>query len=198
MTPVAWRVRASWQQAWLKWASISAASGPTAVTQSSALDGPIVPKSEFADPILASRCSGGVAAEVADQGQLVLDPEGIVPAGFCLVGSILDAASDLGFGVVADGQGRLTWVVVLVVDKEGDSIDVAGLGGRDGCEGIFSGGRCRLATRIESLRCTPTSPRMVRQRSDVARIVSMSPGRAGRIPALSTVVPRCSGPQCPP
>jgi hypothetical protein len=52
-----------------------------------------------------------------------------------LVRGVLDAASDLSFSVVADRQGRLTRVVVLVVDEEGDGVDVAGIGGRDGCEG---------------------------------------------------------------
>lgn len=64
--------------------------------------------------------------QVADDGELVLEPEGIVPAGFRLVGGVRDGALELGFGVVSDGQSGLSWVVPLVVDEEGDERAVRG------------------------------------------------------------------------
>ncbi|RPK34539.1 hypothetical protein EES39_35055 [Streptomyces sp. ADI92-24] len=98
----------------------------------------VVPKPEFADPLVACRGSLGVAGEVGDDRELVLQPEGVVPAGFCLVGGVRDGVSELSFGVVADGQGGLTRVVGLVVDEEGDDVDVLGLGSRNRCESTLS------------------------------------------------------------
>ncbi len=78
--------------------------------------GLVIPKSEFADPTVACCRSVRVPSEVADHSQIVLEPEGMVPASFCLVGGVRDAASKPIFGVVTNGRDGLSRVVVLVVD----------------------------------------------------------------------------------
>ena len=45
----------------------------------------------------------------------------------------------LGFGVVADGEGGSLGIVVLVVDEEGDRVDVRSVGGGDRGEGLSDG-----------------------------------------------------------
>jgi len=99
-----------------------------------------VPETKPVDPGPMQRGALRIALAAAKDRELVLEPEGVVPPSFLSIrgdrppGPLPGRRRGLPeslIGVIADGHGGITRVVVLVVDEQRNDVDLCRLCGFD-------------------------------------------------------------------
>lgn len=73
----------------------------------------------------------------------VLQPKGEIPPRFACAGCAGDLPAIVRFGVVAEQDARVAFVILLAVEPQRQGVDVAALGGGNGGDGLAQSG-CKI------------------------------------------------------